>query len=265
MKLHDAQAVMTTQQFRQFEVKGQTIAASLHVPETTPAPGVVMCHGFTGTRMEAHLLFVKAARELCAAGMNVLRFDFRGSGESDGTFEEMTIEGEITDALAAVEFLCAEPTVDPARIGLFGLSLGGLVVACAASRSERVRALVLWAAVADLMGVFSAREGWDELRAAVERDGYVDHGAFRIGKGFYEDCERVDPLAELACFEGPALVVHGSEDGAVAADHVDRYIDALPGADKRKHIVAGADHTFSSVAWEREAIGVTREWLVERL
>ncbi len=255
----------TTQQFRQFEVKGQTIAASLHVPETTPAPGVVMCHGFTGTRTEAHFLFVKAARELCAAGMNVLRFDFRGSGESDGTFAKMTVEGEIADAMAAVEFLCAEPTVDPTRIGLLGLSLGGLVAACAAARSERVRALVLWSAVADLMGVFSAREGWDELQAAVERDGYVDHGAFRIGKGFYDDCRRVDPLMELARFDGPALIVHGSEDRTVPPSHDDMYIDALPGTDKRKHIVEGADHTFSSVAWEREAIGVTREWLAERL
>jgi pimeloyl-ACP methyl ester carboxylesterase len=237
--------VRTTQQFRQFEVKGQTIAASLHVPETTPAPGVVMCHGFTGSRTEAHFLFVKAAREMCAAGMNVLRFDFRGSGESDGTFAKMTIEGEIADAMAAVEFLC--------------------VAACAAARSERVRALVLWSAVADLMGIFSAREDWDELQAAAERDGYVDHGAFRIGKGFYDDCRRVDPLMELAGFGGPALIVHGSEDHTVPPSHDDMYIDALPGEDKRKHIVAGSDHTFSSVAWEREAIGVTREWLAERL
>lgn len=253
------------QEFRQFQVKGQTIAASLHVPESTPAPGVVMCHGFTGTRMEAHLLFVKAAREFCAAGMNVLRFDFRGSGESDGTFEKMTVEGEIADALAAVEFLREQPGVDPERVGILGLSLGGLVAACAASRSERVRALVLWSAVSDLMAVFSAREGWDELQATIERDGYVDHGAFRIGKGFYDDCAHVAPLAELAGFVGPALVVHGSEDSTVVSSHADRYIDALPGTDKSKRIVAGADHTFSSIAWEQEAIGVTREWLVERL
>jgi len=224
-----------------------------------------MCHGFTGTRMEAHLLFVKAARELCAAGMNVLRFDFRGSGESDGTFEEMTIEGEIADALAAVEFLREEPTVDPARIGLVGLSLGGLVAACAAARSERVQALVLWAAAGDLSRVFRSRDNWDELKASLERDGYVDHGAFRVGQGFYEDCGRVNPLAELVDYDGPALVVHGSEDSTVITSHADLYMDALPGADKRKHIVAGADHTFSAIAWEQEAIGVTREWLVERL
>ena len=115
------------------------------------------------------------------------------------------------------------------------------------------------------MGVFRAREGWEEMRAAIERDGFVDHGAFRVGKGYYDDCRRVDPLAELAGFDGPALVVHGSEDATVIASQADMYMDALPSQDKRKHIVAGADHTFSSIEWEREAIGVTREWLAERL
>ncbi|MCD6362298.1 MAG: alpha/beta fold hydrolase [Armatimonadetes bacterium] len=250
---------------RQFQVEGQTITAGLHVPDTTPAPGVVMCHGFTGTRIEAHFLFVKAARELCAAGMNVLRFDFRGSGESDGAFEEMTVEGEIADALAAVEVLRNEPTVDPDRVAVLGLSLGGLVAACTAARSPNVSALVLWAAVADLMEVFSQRGDWDQVQAALKRDGFVEHGAHRIGAGFWEDCRRIDPLAELADYRGPALVVHGSEDQSVVVDHAQRYLDALPTDDKTVHIIEGADHTFSSVAWEREAIGVTTEWLARHL
>jgi len=252
-------------QQRQFQVQGQTIIASLHVPEVAPAPGVVMCHGFTGTRIEAHFLFVKAARELCAAGLNVLRFDFRGSGESEGSFEEMTIEGEIADALAALEGLRAEPTVDPERVALLGLSLGGLVAACAAARDGQVRALVLWAAVADLMEVFQLRTNREEVEAALAREGYVERGAHRIGRGFWEDCQRLDPLAELASYPGPALVVHGSDDQSVPVAHLERYLAALPGEDKTGHVIPGADHTFTSVAWEREVITVTRDWLSRRL
>lgn len=254
-----------TMQHRQFEVGGQTIIASLHVPEVTPAAGVVMCHGFSGMRIEAHFLFVKAARELCAAGLNVLRFDFRGSGESDGQFADMTIEGEIADALAALEVLRAEPSVEPERVGLLGLSLGGLVAACAAARDGRVAALVLWAAVGDLMEVFKLRSNWEEVEAALARQRYVERGAHRIGRGFWEDCRRVEPLAEVGSYPGPALVVHGSADQSVPADHAQRYLAALPGRDKTGHIIEGADHTFTSVAWEREAIGVTRDWLSERL
>jgi len=250
---------------RELSVEGQTAVASLHVPHRVPAPGVVMCHGFTGMRIEAHFLFVKAARELCAAGMNVLRLDFRGSGESDGLFEDMTIEGEIADARAALAALRAEPTVAAGRVGLLGLSLGGLVAACAAARDGQVKALVLWAAVADLMEVFEQRADWEQVQAALDRDGYVERGAHRVGRGFWEDCRRLDPLAELASYPGPALVVHGSEDQAVPPTHAQRYLAALPTEDKTVHIIEDADHTFTSVAWEREVISVSRDWLTARL
>jgi pimeloyl-ACP methyl ester carboxylesterase len=267
------------QPFREFEVQGQRIAATLHVPESTLAPGVIMCHGFTGHRIEAHFLFVKAARALCQAGLNVLRFDFRGSGESDGLFEEMTIEGEITDAVAALDALCAEPTVEESRVGVIGLSLGGLVAACLAGRDERVKSLVLWAAVADLPGVFQQREGlWSRgADACVRREGPVEqpgvrgvqgaieHGAHRIGEGFVRDCQRVRPLAEVAAYRGPALVVHGGADESVPPHHADMYMEALRTEDKAKHIVKEADHTFTSIAWEADVIEVTRGWLSSRL
>lgn len=253
------------QQFREFEVQGQRIAATLHVPESTPAPGVIMCHGFTGHRIEAHFLFVKAARALCEAGLNVLRFDFRGSGESEGLFEEMTIEGEITDAVAALDALCAEPTVAESRVGVIGLSLGGLVAACLAGRDERVRALVLWAAVADLPGVFQERVGPVQAPAVRGVQGVIEQGAHRIGERFVRDCQRVRPLAEVAGFRGPALVVHGGADESVPPHHADMYMEALRTEDKAKHIVKGADHTFTSIAWEADVIEVTRGWLAERL
>jgi len=251
------------EQCREFLSAGERVVATLHLPAAAPAPGVVVCHGFTGHRIEAHFLFVKAARALCAAGLAVLRFDFRGSGESAGSFRDMTISGEIADALAALEFMRAEPAVDPERIALLGLSLGGLVAACAAARDGGVSALVLWSAVADLRGALAGR--FAAARAELAERGYIEHGPHEIGAQFVAELEHIAPLAEVGAWEGPALVVHGADDQAVPVEHADMYMQALPGKDRTRHIVAGADHTFSSVAWEREAIGVTRDWLVERL
>ncbi len=253
------------EQFRRFAVEGRGVAASLHIPEATPAPGLVMCHGFTGHRIEAHFLFVKAARAFCAAGLGVLRFDFRGSGESEGRFRDMTIEGEIADALAALEHMRAEPGVDAERVGLLGLSLGGLVAACAAARDGGVQALVLWSAVADLGGVFGERHESAAERASLGECGYYEHGAHRIGAGFVEQLGRIDPLAELGRYRAPALVVHGSDDQSVPVAHAEMYMQALSGGDRAKHIIEGADHTYSTVGFEREAIEVTRDWLVERI
>jgi len=253
------------EQCREFIVDGERIAASLHVPDATPAPGVVMCHGFTGHRIEAHFLFVKAARELCAAGLNVLRLDFRGSGESEGRFRDMTIEGEIADALAALEAARAEPTVDPARVALLGLSLGGLVAACATSRDSGVQALVLWSAVGDFAELMRERFDMPTDLGRVGLRGYYERGAFEIGSGFVADALTISPLREVRDYAGPVLVVHGTDDQAVPLEHADKYLNALTHADATQHVVQGGDHTFSTPDFEREVIAVTRDWLVEHL
>ncbi len=253
------------EQFREFRVGGQRLAASIHIPEQTPGPGLVMCHGFTGHRIEAHFLFVKAARAFCDAGLNVLRFDFRGSGESEGAFREMTIEGEIEDALAALQLLRGEPTVAASRVGVLGLSLGGLVAACAAARDGDVKALVLWSAVASMADLVRERWSSAEARGSLELRGYYEQGAFEIGAGFIAGAPVVNPLREVKQYHGPALILHGDEDESVPVAHAQMYADALPGDDTTTHTILGADHTYATVPWECEAIEVSRDWLAERL
>jgi pimeloyl-ACP methyl ester carboxylesterase len=233
-----------------FENEGQTIRGMLHAPRPGPAPCVVFCHGFTGNRIEAHCIFVKCARALCEAGMAALRFDFRGSGESDGRFEDMTVPGEIRDALAALEFARAQPEVDALRVGLLGLSLGGCVAACAAARDGQVSALCLWAATSD-PAVFKAM-GETEL---FRRNGRLDLEGNVIGRAFVDTCDSVDPLAEVERFRGQALIIHGSQDETVMPDHAERYRRALTNARQVEvHIVEGAGHVFSSEKWESEVI-----------
>ena len=127
-----------------FTVEGQRLYGMLHLPEGKgPFPALSMYHGFTGQRIEPHRLFVKTARKLAIEGFVVLRFDFRGSGESQGDFRDMTISDEIRDALASLDFLTSQPEVNPNRLGVLGLSMGGFVASHVASQSSRVKALVL--------------------------------------------------------------------------------------------------------------------------
>src|SRR5579864_8279648 len=114
---------------------GKMLRGVLHRPSDAAGrslPAVVMFHGFTGNRMEAHWIFVKCARNLAQAGIASLRFDFCGSGESDGEFSEVTLRGEIADGRMAVEFLRRQRGIDAQRVGLLGLSLGGTVAAALA-------------------------------------------------------------------------------------------------------------------------------------
>lgn len=232
-----------------FENLGQRMYGMLHRPDgAQSAPAVVMFHGFTGHRTEVHCLFVRAARSLMARGIGVLRFDFRGSGESEGEFSQMTVDGEVGDGLRAVEFLASRPGVDPARIGVIGMSLGGCVAACVAARSSRVKAAVLWAAVGDMEWLFSPYRS--RLGQEGEPKDKIDLGGNVISRAFVESACAARRVDEVSRFAGPVLVLHGSKDTGVPPTDAEKYAQAIA-AKARLHMVEGADHQFSSASWTR--------------
>ena len=75
---------------------GEKLWGLLHVPQNRKkSPGLIICHGFCGTKDAKK--FVKLAKMLSKEGVAVLRFDFSGHGDSEGTLEELSIEKEIED------------------------------------------------------------------------------------------------------------------------------------------------------------------------
>ena len=236
----------------------ETVFGVLHLPQRSPAPGIIMCHGFTGSRSETHRLFVKTARDFARNGLAVLRFDFRGSGDSAGEFREMTVSREIEDAEAALNYLVSRPEVDGNRVGVLGLSLGGCVAACLAGREARIRALVLWAATAH------PERTRARLTPQFEGKDVLDLHGWDLGRAYLDDLVNIVPLKEAARYLGPSLVVHGSDDEAVPPSDASDYRLALGGA-CRLHLVEGADHVFSSLGHESEAIHISRDFLVEVL
>ncbi len=241
-----------------FENEEQQLIGVLHLPDgASSVPGVVMCHGFTGNRAEAHFLFTKTARALAKAGIATLRFDFRGSGDSEGAFEDMTVNGEISDALRAVEFLAGRPEIDVKRIGILGLSLGGCVAACATGRSEQIAATVLWAPVHDPKVIAYHRNATERVFP------WEFTGGLLLGEALVRELPTIDPVAELKTARGPVLIVHGSADQTLPVEGSETYVRAVESVGGRveRHVVDGADHTFATVAHERIAIDHTVSWL----
>jgi fermentation-respiration switch protein FrsA (DUF1100 family) len=79
-----------------------------------------------------------------------------------------------------------------------------------------------------------------------------------------EDLPDVHPLAEVGRYAGPALVVHGECDEAVPPGDATDYHRALGGRGQL-HVVAGADHVFSTLVWQSEAIALSRDFLLKTL
>jgi len=212
--------------------------------------------------MESHWIFVKCARALAQAGIASLRFDFYGSGESDGEFREVTLQGEVSDAVSAVSFFRHAEAIDPERVGLLGLSLGGAIAATIASR-VKAEALVLWAALAHPAHLHVLAER--STRPIAGTDGLRAFGAHEISPRFLDGLETVDPLQSISRFTKPVLIIHPEKDGYLPLSHPEDFLRAAGATIKRKIIIPGADHTFTSVAWERQVIDLSAKWLAQHL
>ncbi|NLR90007.1 alpha/beta hydrolase family protein [Flammeovirga agarivorans] len=92
-----------------------------------------------------HKPFLVLADEFTKKGIAVLRFDDRGVGGSQGTFENATTSDFATDVEAAIEYLLLRNDVDPTHIGLIGHSEGGIVASMVASKNDKVNFMVLMA------------------------------------------------------------------------------------------------------------------------
>lgn len=136
-----------------------------------PAPTIVMAHGFTATR-EIHLN--SFAEVFAAAGMNVLVYDHRNFGVSDGTPRQHADPwAQINGYRDAITFAQTLPEVDAARIGVWGSSYAGGHVLVVAALDRRVKCVV--SQVPLTWGFETARrlirgDHWAGLRAAFDGD-----------------------------------------------------------------------------------------------
>jgi dienelactone hydrolase len=126
----------------QREVRVGRTAATLSLPAGPgPFPAVAMVHGSSPQARDEFQVF---AAFCVLHGIAVIADDKRGVGESQGRYpgERATptaVDVLARDAQAEVRFLAALPQVDPKRVGLFGDSQAGWIIALAAAREPGVR------------------------------------------------------------------------------------------------------------------------------
>lgn len=112
----------------------------LHRPEQPSRRGILLLAGRPALRAGRHRLFVLLARAWAQAGVPVMRFDYRGSGDSEGEMSPMEqTAGEISSAIAAFE--SNMPGLQ--EISLWGLCGGAADAILYAPKDRRVTGIVL--------------------------------------------------------------------------------------------------------------------------
>ncbi len=129
----------------EFKSDGLILRGTLFTPDGKEEfGGIVLMHGL-GSNHENYLPICEALLE---KGIASLAFDFRGCGKSEGDLEESSVNDEVTDGQAALEFLLSQKGIKSQSIGLVGASMGGHVAATLAGRNPNIISLILRAPVA---------------------------------------------------------------------------------------------------------------------
>ena len=163
----------------QFEAEGQPIAGMLHLPTgESRAVGVVFCNAFGDERKSSCLTMVRLARAVASRGLAVLRFDYRGCGDSPGPFVDASVSTRLADIRSAAAFLKSEAGVESAF--LLGLRLGATLAARVADGIADCAGLVLIEPILDGAAYFDTLMKRKRVRgmmtAGKDQSGAAEHG-----------------------------------------------------------------------------------------
>jgi len=181
-----------------------------------PAATVVYFHGNGGNLSYVGWL----AEELAGRGFDVLLFDYKGYGRSEGvTADERSL---YEDADTVYEYLTAEGGRPPERLILYGQSLGAAVAVDLASRRP-CGALILESGLSSASDVAALLIPWSP------------RFLHRMGRN------RLDAARKLARVERPVLVAHGERDDIIPVEQGRALYEAAR-EPKRLIIVPRAGH-----------------------
>jgi|GEM_PF-1293744 len=109
---------------------------------------VVICPPIGQEYIRTHWCLRLLARQLARKGINVLRLDYRGIGDSAGVNEETTsITHWYQDVHTAIDYACEQTNCR--NVMLVGLRYGGAIASAVAAESSKINSLILWEPVLD--------------------------------------------------------------------------------------------------------------------
>jgi pimeloyl-ACP methyl ester carboxylesterase len=160
--------------------------------------GVLLCPPFGQEYMRSHRAFRQLALLLNKKGYAVLRFDYRGTGDSSGDIEDTNTDEWLADIQTAAEELKETARVE--KIHMVGLRLGA-ILASAASGNIDISKLVLWdslrsgLAYDEELQVEMKKEGDDAAFNHIDQNGTLHFNGFPLVKSVRDGLRKLDLLS----------------------------------------------------------------------
>jgi uncharacterized protein len=276
----------------QCSASAESLVGIIAVPEAAFRTGVLVVVGGPQYRVGSHRQFVLLSRALAEAGYPVMRFDYRGMGDSGG--EMRGFEYVTEDISAAIRrFREACPQLD--QVVLWGLcdAASASLLYWDATHDPLVKGLVLlnpWIrteaglAKTHLKHYYGQRlfqaDFWRKLLTGKLSIGRAIAGLIGSVKNARQQCNEPSPdqtssfqirmARGLNAFSGKVLILLSGDD-YTAKEFLEiskadpTWVRCLKFANIVQTEISEADHTFSSAEWRAQVENLTKQWLDVRV
>ncbi len=240
-----------------FQSDGLTEYALMSVPDSRrPAAGwpvVIVNHGYIdpATYRTDDASYAQFIAAFARAGYLVLKPDYRGHGQSQGVAEGAHLSPVYAyDLLNLISTVAADPRMDPARVGLYGHSMGAHEVLRAMVVSKQIRAVVVMAGVVGSMD--DLFYNWPAppvpvhpppVQSQVEAGAVDTHGNPRDNPGFWDSASAINYVSSTTAAVQIDQDVADSTVPRLFADHLDTALTAA-GKTVEYDLYPGDDHQF---------------------
>lgn len=211
-----------------------------------PAATLILCHGLTGDKIGPQKLLSDLSFHLVEhlKTVQVVRFDFRGSGLSSGEFFNTTLNSMCEDA-AFIGSRWDCPVI------WMGISTGALIaLAAAAERRKNESVIAISNGFAESILFTNLEESHVPLRG----------GQLLISNQFFLERSALNPRLRYFSIVGDLDVILGSND----EKHFQEY-DTLQTAGARVHIIEKADHLFTGPKKRKELYNYLEKLIYEKI
>lgn len=229
---------------KSLKVKNYILRGLFSKPDDSYDNIVVMFHGFTGHKNENGYLFKQLTETLVASNFATLRYDFMGSGESDGKFSDYTFFTEIEDGIAIVKEAYELNNKKP--IILLGFSMGGAVASRVSLEvQDLIEKLVLLSPAGNMPQIIDRYFASHEI----DENGNIDMGGYYMNIAIKNAFNNFDMYKGIEKFKKPVLIMQGSNDKSVFPEYSKKYAELYENC--QYVIVEGSEHCYTKVEYRK--------------
>lgn len=246
---------------------GIRLIGILGIPDGKPPfSTIVICHGYGSSKdSESYTTLEKL---LLPLGVATFRFDYRSHGESEGSWQNLTLGGVKSDIKAALDLLLTHyhESIDQAKLVLYGGSFSGLPVVWITAEDQRVKYLICRSGVIDPLlryqGLYDLgkwkKQGWIKTGESNQDSRYA-----KLNYQLIHEIADLNIKNTLSRVQVPILIMHGTADTTVLPEQslfLSRHVGSK---DKTFQFIDGVDHWYHGKRDEMQQTIV--DWIREKV